>query len=83
MTTLDPRLCAICSGILFVVASIRAQNPQGTQFQVNSYTTDDQTLPDVEMASNGSLVVVWWSDGSSGSDSSTYSVQGQRYDSRE
>ncbi len=51
----------------------------GEQFQVNSYTTSGQLGPSVAALADGSFVTVWSSDGSSGSDSSDSSVQGQRY----
>jgi len=51
----------------------------GSQFQVNSYTTSDQSLPAVASDADGDFVVVWQSNGSSGSDTSFYSIQGQRY----
>jgi hypothetical protein len=49
------------------------------QFQVNTYTTDDQEVPHVATAGDGSFVVVWGSEGSSGTDANGWSVQGQRY----
>jgi hypothetical protein len=52
---------------------------QGAQFQVNSYTSSEQWFPSVGAASDGSFVVVWFGAGSSGSDTSSYSVHGQRY----
>ena len=51
----------------------------GGQFQVNTYTTSNQTYPSVASDADGDFVVVWRSDGSSGSDTSSTSVQGQRY----
>jgi hypothetical protein len=54
---------------------------QGSQFQVNSYTTGSQNYPSVALDSNGDFVVVWDSNGSSSSDTSSYSIQGQRYNS--
>ena len=51
----------------------------GAQFQVNTYSTDKQISPSVSVDSDGDFVVVWTSLGSGGTDSSTYSVQGQRY----
>jgi hypothetical protein len=51
----------------------------GLQFQVNTYTTDDQEVPHVATAGDGSFVVVWGSEGSSGTDANGWSVQGQRY----
>ena len=52
---------------------------QGAQFQVNSYTTSDQRIPAVAAAADGDFVVVWDSDGSSGPDTHTTSIQGQRF----
>ncbi|MCP3964611.1 MAG: hypothetical protein GY719_42825 [bacterium] len=51
----------------------------GDEIQVNTTTTDAQRLPAVAMDDDGDFVVVWDSQSSSGSDSSSYSVQGQRY----
>jgi hypothetical protein len=68
-------------------ASIQAQrfasngSPQGAQFQVNSYTTSYQYEPSVAAASDGDFVVVWESEGSSGTDSDQTSIHGQRFDS--
>lgn len=53
--------------------------PVGGQFQVNSYWTSRQETPAVAAAADGSFVVVWMSNGSSGGDSSSFSIQGQRY----
>ena len=53
--------------------------PQGGQFQVNSYTTGTQTTPAIATDADGDFVVVWRSDGASSGDTSTSSVQGQRY----
>lgn len=49
------------------------------QFQVNTYTTDDQTVPDVAVDSEGNFVVVWQSVGSWGNDQGSYSVQARRF----
>ena len=54
--------------------------PVGGEFQVNSYTTFSQTNPSVAADAQGNFVVVWWSDGSYGTDTSDESIQGQRYD---
>ncbi len=51
----------------------------GGEFQVNTYTTFDQTFPWVASEPDGDFVVVWQSDGSGGSDTSFSSIQGQRY----
>jgi hypothetical protein len=52
---------------------------QGNQFQVNSYTSNSQSVPAVSMDSSGDFVIVWSSLGSNGSDSDELSIQGQRY----
>ncbi|MEJ2086346.1 MAG: hypothetical protein P8Y44_11810 [Acidobacteriota bacterium] len=51
----------------------------GDEFQVNSYTTNRQRLPDVAIAGDGSFVVVWTTNGSYGP-ATGYSIQGQRFD---
>ena len=56
-------------------------SPAGGEFQVNTYTTSHQYNPAVAQAPDGDFVVVWNSDGSAGSDSLGYSIQGQRYGS--
>ena len=53
--------------------------PQGSEFQVNSYTTGWQNRPDVAISRSGDIFVVWESNGSSDTDDSGLSVQGQRY----
>jgi hypothetical protein len=55
--------------------------PLGSEFKINTYTTAAQRHPSVATDTSGNFVVVWESFGSSGSDSSYYSVQGQRFDS--
>lgn len=54
--------------------------PLGTQFQVNTYTSDSQKSPSMSMAPDGSFVVVWHSYGSYATDTSDWSIQGQRFD---
>jgi hypothetical protein len=67
--------------------SIQAQRynsagaPQGSQFQVNSYTTSHQFAPAVSLDGDGDFVVTWGSEGSDGGDTSDASIQGQRFDS--
>jgi hypothetical protein len=56
-------------------------SPLGGQFQVNGYATDNQNDSSVAMDADGDFVVTWESYGSSGTDASGDSVQGQRYDS--
>jgi hypothetical protein len=53
----------------------------GSQFQVNTYTTSSQALPSVAVDADGDFVVVWSSAGSFGGDTSSSSIQGQRYNS--
>ncbi len=53
--------------------------PQGALFRVNTYTPNIQSLPAIAADADGDFVVVWQSNGSSGGDTSGYSVQGQRY----
>ncbi len=54
-------------------------NPLGAEFQVNTYTTNDQTDAAVASDTQGNFVVAWSSQGSSGTDSSAYSAQAQHY----
>ena len=55
-------------------------SPAGVQFQVNSYTTDDQQWPDVAADSDGDFVVVWMSFfDTTGNDADGWSIQAQRY----
>jgi len=56
--------------------------PVGAEFQVNTYTTNVQSIPAVAMNSLGDFVVTWSSYGSSGTDSSNYSVQGQAFNAQ-
>lgn len=53
--------------------------PLGPEFQVNTYTTGNQSLPDVGTDGAGEFVVVWESAGSSGGDTLGSSVHGQRF----
>ena len=52
---------------------------RGAEFQVNAYTTDRQIRPALAAGGDGSFVVVWGSNGSSGTDTSYASVQGRRF----
>ena len=67
--------------------SIQAQryasdgSPIGTQFQVNDYTTGTQGFPAVASDAAGNFVVIWDSSDSDNGDTSSDSVQGQRFDS--
>ncbi|MCP4660615.1 MAG: DUF11 domain-containing protein [bacterium] len=51
----------------------------GGEFQVNTYTSNEQNSPSVAVDSDGDFVVVWSSNGSSGTDNFSWSIQGQRY----
>jgi hypothetical protein len=53
----------------------------GDDFQVNTYTSDNQTDPAVAMDVEGNFVVVWQSYGSYGTDDDYRSIQGQLFDS--
>ncbi len=53
--------------------------PVGTEFQVNTYTTNNQYSPAVAAEADGGFVVVWESLGSPGSDTSEWSIQGRCY----
>jgi hypothetical protein len=52
----------------------------GGEFQVNSYTTSNQWTTAVAADAQGNFVVVWESNGSYGTDKSSFSIQAQRYD---
>lgn len=52
---------------------------QGASFQVNSYSTGDQTRPTVRWLGDDHFVVVWSSRGSAGDDTSEHSIQGRLF----
>jgi hypothetical protein len=54
--------------------------PVGGQFQVNTFTTAAQAVPAVGRDGGGGFVVVWTSEGSPGTDQSTTSAHGRRFD---
>lgn len=54
--------------------------PQGGQFQVNTYSTGTQYAVALTTVPDGGFVLAWTSDGSSGSDTSSSSIQRQAYD---
>lgn len=56
----------------------RSGDPVGSEFPVNSLTTDVQDCPRVSMGSTGEFVVTWDSFDSDGSD---FGVRAQRFDS--
>lgn len=51
--------------------------PQGAEFRVNTFTTDEQINPEVAMDSDGDFVIVWQSYQQAGT---SYDVYAQRYD---
>ena len=53
--------------------------PIGTDFQVNSYTTDNQYAPRVATGPDSEFIAVWTSVRGDGTDQFTASVQGQRF----
>lgn len=55
--------------------------PAGDEFQINTYTVETQSLPAVAMDDAGDFIVVWQSEGSTGSDDNDLSIQGQRFSS--
>lgn len=64
---------------LLVAAPAIAQLPFGPESQANAYTTYGQWAPAVAVAPDGTFVVVWASEGSSGTDTSQASVQARRF----
>jgi hypothetical protein len=55
-----------------------AGTPRGTEFQVNTYTTSNQSVPAVAVDAGGNFVVVW--HGYHQEDGSSFGIFGQRYD---
>lgn len=53
-------------------------NKSGTEFQINTYTTDSQFDPSVSGLSNGNFIVVWTSNGQDGD---AGSIHGQIFNS--
>jgi phosphoheptose isomerase len=51
-------LIAVCS---LAAADVWAQHPVGPEFQVNTFTTDNQSFPVVALDATGSFVVAWQS----------------------
>ena len=72
------RLTTVLLTALVSVASAWAEQPIGSEFRVNTYTTSLQGVSDVTSAANGSFVVVWHSYGQDGSG---FGIFGQRHDS--
>ncbi|MEM8930920.1 MAG: SdrD B-like domain-containing protein [Acidobacteriota bacterium] len=53
--------------------------PVASQFQINTYTTDDQQAPVIAVAPDGGFLVAWESDGSDNGDTDQDSIQAQRF----
>ena len=53
---------------------------QGSEFEVNTYTTGYQVDPAIAMDADGNFVVAWRSDNTSSGDSDGYGVFAQRFD---
>ena len=71
------------TGVLFLVglspvSSLAQSIPAGSEFQINSETSNNQAYPAVAMDLLGNFVVVWESDGQDGDRTGVF---GQRYDS--
>ncbi len=62
----------LCSNVL-----ADAVIPQGSEMQVNTYTTGNQGLPQVASDAQGNTVVVW--EGSNDQDGSSWGIFGQRF----
>ena len=51
----------------------------GNEFRVNTYSSNNQVHPAVAMDAEGDFIVVWASQGSFGTDTVSFSIQGQRF----
>ncbi len=54
-----------------------ALTPLGPDFRINTYVTDDQTVPQVAGYGKAGFFVVWRSFGSSGPDAAPFSIEGR------
>jgi len=79
----DVRFRVLCVIALVVApfAPVRGQTPtrRGGEFQINTYTTYFQLKPVAATGTEGDFLVVWRSSGSFGTDTSSSSIQGQRF----
>jgi hypothetical protein len=66
--------------LLLMRSAIASAGPLGDEFQINSYTTGNQQRAAVAAAPGGEFVVAWSSNGSPGTDTSSYSIQARRFD---
>lgn len=71
------RLAALAS--LVATAAVARPFPNGGELQVNTLTSQQQINPAVAADGAGRFVVVWQSTVSGGDDTSSYSIQLQRY----
>ena len=78
-TFVSRSLAAGLVAALGVAGAALGATPVGDEFQVNTYTTNAQQVPSIAADADGAFVVAWQSLGSAGSDSSGFSIQGQRY----
>ncbi len=51
-------------------------DPVGPEFQVNTYTSDDQIFPSIAVDADGDFVIAWESEGQDGDG---YGIHAQRY----
>ena len=63
-------LAALCPSVCLAQVT-----PLGPQFQVNTYTNNDQSSPDVILNPSGAFWVAWYSYGSLGNDGAEHSIQ--------
>ncbi|MEO1086445.1 MAG: hypothetical protein AAFY88_19605, partial [Acidobacteriota bacterium] len=77
------RLRTLLLSLSLASSAALAQSPSelagGDEFQVNTYTSQNQAAPAVALY-DGGYIVVWESEGSGGSDTEEASIQGQRFD---
>jgi len=72
------RFLACDAAFVLVLVAVPSLAPaDGTQLQVNTQTTGNQYAPDVAVATDGSILVVWSSASSAGTDLTGTSVQGR------
>lgn len=73
-------IAALATPVLGLATGSPAQiSPNGSEFQVDSYTTSRQEKSTVASDSQGNFVMVWQGSGSSGTDTSSGSIRAQRY----
>lgn len=73
------RIEAVALAAFALAGAVCAQQPLGPEFQINTYTTNDQRDPRVAVAPDGKFVVAWSSYGSTGSDALQQSAQMRRF----